>query len=58
MHEGKSVLKPAPRRLELERLLKASIEVGVSEEQLQEQRVSFACGNAPIGQELGTTADL
>lgn len=32
---------------ELQRLLEAAREKGVSEEDLQEQRISFAYGNAP-----------
>ena len=48
MAARKSVLKPAPRRAELERLLSESIRAGVSDDQLQDQRVSFAYGNAPV----------
>ncbi len=44
----KSSLKPAPQRPELERLLDEARRVGVTDEQLQEQRVSFAYGNAPF----------
>jgi hypothetical protein len=43
----KSTLRPAPPRPELERLLEAARASGVTDEQLQEQRVSFAYGNAP-----------
>lgn len=43
----KSTIKPAPPRPELERLLKQAKLSGVTEEQLHEQRVSFAYGNAP-----------
>ena len=49
MAARKSVLKSAPRREKLERLLAASISAGVSDDVLQEQRVSFAYGNAPEG---------
>ncbi len=52
MAERKSVLKPAPPRPELQRLLAASIAAGVTDEQLQEQRVSFAYGNAPEGSRI------
>jgi hypothetical protein len=52
MAARKSVLKPAPPRPELERLLAASIKAGVTDEQLQEQRVSFAYGNAPEGSRI------
>jgi len=45
----KSTLKPAPARPELERLLKEARASGVSNEQLEEQRASFAYGNAPEG---------
>ena len=52
MAARKSVLKPAPPRPELERLLAASIKAGVTDAQLQEQRVSFAYGNAPEGSRI------
>ena len=47
MAARKSLLKPAPPRPELERLLAAAVKTGVSDEQLLEQRVSFIYGNAP-----------
>ena len=43
----KSFLKVAPENAELDRLVAEAIKAGVSEEQLAEQRVSFAYGNAP-----------
>ena len=43
----KSVLGPPPKHPELERLLDHARTVVVTEEQLNEQRVSFAFGNAP-----------
>jgi hypothetical protein len=46
---GRQVLKPAPRRPELNRLIAASLAAGVTEEELREQRVSFVYGNAPEG---------
>ena len=52
MAARKSVLKPAPERPELNRLVQASIKAGVSDDQLQEQRVSFAYGNAPEGSRI------
>jgi hypothetical protein len=52
MAARKSVLKPAPHRPELERLLAASIKAGVTDDQLQDQRVSFAYGNAPVGSRI------
>lgn len=45
----KSVLKRAPARPELDALLEKARRSGVSDDQLQEQRVSFAYGNAPAG---------
>lgn len=47
MAARKSVLKRAPKRPELDALLKAARQTGVSDEQLVEQRASFAYGNAP-----------
>jgi len=41
---------PAPDE-ELKRLLDLSREKGVTEEELQEQRISFAFGNAPFSSE-------
>jgi hypothetical protein len=52
MAARKSVLKSAPERPELDRLVKASIKAGVSDDQLQEQRISFAYGNAPEGSRI------
>ncbi len=52
MAARKAVLKPAPSRPELDRLIAASREAGVTDEQLQEQRVSFAYGNAPDGSRI------
>ena len=49
MAARKSVLKRAPERPELEALLHSARQTGVSDEQLQEQRASFAYGNAPAG---------
>lgn len=43
----KAMLKKAPPRPELERLLSEAKEHGVTDADLQEQRVSFAYGNAP-----------
>ena len=42
----KSVLKPAPARPDLDALLNKAKSAGVTDEQLREQRVSFAYGNA------------
>jgi hypothetical protein len=52
MAARKSVLKPAPRRPELDRLVEASLKAGVTNEQLHEQRVSFVYGNAPEGSRI------
>ena len=49
MAARKSILKPAPRRPDLEALLKDAKEKGVTDEQLREQRISFVYGNAPAG---------
>jgi len=43
----KSALKEAPARPELDRLLEQARRSGVTNEQLLEQRISFAYGNAP-----------
>jgi hypothetical protein len=52
MAARKSVLKPAPARPELDRLLETSLRAGITNEQLQEQRVSFVYGNAPEGSRI------
>ncbi len=52
MAARKSVLTSPPPRPELERLVSASLEAGVTDDQLQEQRVSFAYGNAPEGSRI------
>lgn len=43
----KSALIDPPARPELDRLLEQARAVGVTDEQLREQRISFAYGNAP-----------
>lgn len=52
MAARKSVLKPAPSRPELDRLMQASIKAGVTDDILREQRVSFVFGNAPEGSRI------
>lgn len=52
MAARKSVLKPAPHRPELDRLMASSIRAGVTDDVLQEQRVSFVYGNAPEGSRI------
>jgi len=47
MAERKPVLGPAPEHPELDRLLEETRTIAVSEADLQEQRISFAYGNAP-----------
>lgn len=47
MAERKPTLGPIPDHPELDRLLETARQTPVTEEQLQEQRVSFAFGNAP-----------
>lgn len=43
---------PAPNRPELDRLLEEARGVEITDEQLREQRVSFAYGNAPAGAKI------
>lgn len=43
----KATLRKAPPRPELDRLLEEARKTGVTEDQLREQRASFAYGNAP-----------
>lgn len=52
MADRKSVMRSAPRREKLERLVAESLATGVSDEMLQEQRISFAYGNAPEGSRI------
>ena len=47
MAARKSLLGPTPRHPELYELLESTRSILVTDEQLQEQRVSFAYGNAP-----------
>ena len=49
MAARKSVLKRAPARPELDALLEKARHTGISDEQMQDQRASFAYGNAPAG---------
>jgi hypothetical protein len=52
MAERKSALNRAPARPELEKKLAHARTVILTEEQLQEQRASFAYGNAPKGSRI------
>ena len=47
MAARKSLLGPPPQHPELERLLERTSVIPVTDDQLQDQRVSFAYGNAP-----------
>jgi hypothetical protein len=47
MAERQPVLGPAPLHPELDRLLEQTSRIQVTEADLQEQRISFAYGNAP-----------
>jgi hypothetical protein len=47
MAARQTMLHPAPERPELDKLVEDARNTGLSEEQFQEQRVSFAYGNAP-----------
>jgi hypothetical protein len=52
MAERKPSATRAPRRPDLERLLELNKAVGVTEQIIQEQRASFAYGNAPKGSRI------
>ena len=47
----KSFLGPAPKHPDLDKLLEETRGIPVTEALLEEQRVSFAYGNAPFDQE-------
>ncbi|MBV8769492.1 MAG: hypothetical protein JO094_11430 [Hyphomicrobiales bacterium] len=49
MADRKPLLGETPERPELDRLLEVARATVVTEDQLREQRVSFAYGNAPEG---------
>jgi hypothetical protein len=52
MAERKSALRRAPQRPELQEKLERAKSVVMTEAQLQEQRASFAYGNAPKGSRI------
>ena len=52
MAERKPSINRAPQRPELEKLLQRNKATGVSDEVIQEQRASFAYGNAPKGSRI------
>jgi hypothetical protein len=54
MAARKVILSPPPKRPELDQLLATARAIGVSDQQLQDQRVSFAYGNAPLSDEKVT----
>jgi hypothetical protein len=58
MVERKTALRRAPERPELQRLLDLAKTVIMTEEQLQEQRASFAYGNAPAGSRITKASAL
>lgn len=47
MAARKSVLGPAPNRPELDKLLEEARKTKLTDDQITEQRISFAYGNAP-----------
>ncbi|MCY4005457.1 MAG: hypothetical protein OXE84_01310 [Rhodobacteraceae bacterium] len=49
MAERKSAIKRAPQRPDLEALYEAAKTHKISDEELREQAVSWAYGNAPVG---------
>jgi len=55
MAARKAFLGPTPSHPELDRLLEHAREHPATEDQLREQRVSFASGNAPV--DSGITKD-
>jgi hypothetical protein len=52
MAERKPSITRAPKRPALEQLLQRDKEAGVTDAVLEEQRVSFAYGNAPKGSRI------
>ena len=56
MAERKSSVARAPKRPALDALLQKNKEVGVSDAVLEEQRASFAYGNAPKGSRITKTS--
>jgi hypothetical protein len=55
MAARKSILKPAPERPQIDALLQAAMGAKITDEQIQEQRASFAYGNARV--DSGVTKD-
>lgn len=50
----KAVLTPPPARPELDKLIESARRIGITDDQLQQQRASFAYGNAPLSDERVT----
>ena len=48
MAARQSVMRSAPKRPDLDKLIENARRTGVSDEELQQQRASFAYGNAPV----------
>lgn len=55
MAARKAFFGPAPSHPELDKLLEAARQNPVTDEELREQRISFAYGNAPV--DSGITKD-
>jgi hypothetical protein len=58
MAERKAALRRTPSRPELQVRLDQAKKVVLSEEELQEQRASFAYGNAPKGSRITKTSAI
>lgn len=52
MAARKPLLGPAPSHPELDKLLEHARTLQITDEQLQEQRISFAYGNAPVSSRI------
>ena len=48
MQHGKLLLSPSPERPELEKLVQETLSTPMTDQELLEQRISFAYGNAPV----------
>lgn len=58
MADHNTILGPAIERPELEALLKRALRTPLTDEQLREQQVSFAYGNAPKEETLITKESI
>ena len=52
MAERKPVMGPPPQHPELDLLLEQTRDINVTEDDLREQRISFAYGNAPYSSKI------